>query len=79
MPFDFWFRKKYKIPFGSKEHKKCNFINQVLDYIEDNMIRSHINQKDKDEYSDLEDENIIHLDQEQIEEDFEDLNFEDYE
>lgn len=34
-PFDRWWRKKYNIPFGSKQHRDACFIDMVVEYKED--------------------------------------------
>ena len=33
-PFDYWWRKKYKIPFGSQAHREMNFIDMYIEYRE---------------------------------------------
>jgi len=34
-PYDRWWRKKYNIPFNSKDHKESSFLDQLFDYEED--------------------------------------------
>lgn len=36
-PIDYWWRKKYNIPFGSKEHRAMNFIDMLIEY-EENLL-----------------------------------------
>lgn len=31
---DLWFRKRYKIPFGSEAHRSYNFISMCMEFIE---------------------------------------------
>lgn len=38
-PIDFWWRKKYNVPFGSEKHRQADFIQMYLDYEEDKMMR----------------------------------------
>ena len=38
-PWDLWWRKKYKIPFGSKQHKKMCHIDMMLEFIESKMMK----------------------------------------
>jgi hypothetical protein len=38
-PYDVVWRKKYGIPFFSKQHKKSNFVDQVFEYIEERLIQ----------------------------------------
>lgn len=43
--FDYLWRKKYKVSFGSKQHLEMDFISMKLDLIEENVfkdIRKHI-------------------------------------
>lgn len=37
-PIDYWWRKKYKVPFGSKAHREMNFIDMLIEYQEDLMV-----------------------------------------
>ena len=48
-PIDYWWRKKHKVPFGSKTHKEQDFIDMKLEYLEDLMYRDL---RKKDELSD---------------------------
>jgi hypothetical protein len=40
-PFDYFYRKKYNIPFGSPEHRATNFILMVADLYEEDMIQEY--------------------------------------
>ena len=35
--YDFWWRQKYKVPFGSKEHLDANQIDIAIEYVEDKL------------------------------------------
>lgn len=47
-PYDRWWRKKYNIPFGSKEHREANFIDMAIDFAED-MYYAKMKRIDVDE------------------------------
>lgn len=34
-PYDYWWRKKYNIPFGSEAHKSMSHINMAFEYKEE--------------------------------------------
>lgn len=38
-PVDKWWRDKYKIPFMSKLHRDCSFINQLFEYEEERIFK----------------------------------------
>lgn len=46
-PLDLWWRKKYNIPFNSKSHRQSNFIDQLIEFIEDKMLREETEKKEK--------------------------------
>jgi len=39
-PLDLWWRKKYKVAFASEEHKKTNWFDIYLEYMEYKMLTS---------------------------------------
>lgn len=45
-PIDYWWRQKYKVPFGSIEHRNFSFLDQLFEFEEDQMIRNLINKKE---------------------------------
>lgn len=47
--YDFWWRKKYNIPFGSKKHLSANQIDIAFDYIEDKLAEKSFNEYSKQE------------------------------
>lgn len=79
-PIDYFWRKKYNIPFGSQEHKAANFILMAIDLKEDKMFKEYM--KAKEEGSDKEYEglspkknsNIIKMSQKEIEQEFDDID-----
>lgn len=36
---DYWWRKKYSVPFGSSKHREMSLIDMSIEYIEDYEIR----------------------------------------
>lgn len=53
-PIDYWWRKKYNIPFGSIDHKNMSMIDMKIDHEESKMIarlqmKKITNQEDVDE------------------------------
>jgi len=41
-PIDRWWRKKYNIPYMSKAHKECSFLDQYFDFIEEKEVKKYI-------------------------------------
>lgn len=81
-PIDYWWRKKYGIPFGSKQHREMNFIDMLIEYREDLIINKAIaeNNTEQDRYENeilglTDDGNeIIKLSDSEISEDYENLD-----
>lgn len=58
-PIDYWWRNKYKIPFGSEQHRQSDFIKMFIDYEEEKMINEYVDKnKPKENVEDEEFENI---------------------
>lgn len=80
-PIDYWWRRKYKIPFGSEEHRQATFIQMFFDYEEEKMMNSLLD-KEKDEDEDSLDFDTLakssgvgkKMSQEQIDDDFDQLD-----
>lgn len=52
-PFDYLWRKKFNVKFGSKEHLEKNFIDMKFDLMEDEIIESlHKKHKLRKKYRD---------------------------
>lgn len=83
-PYDYKWRKKYNIPFGSIEHKGISFIDQVFDLREDELVeelrkeRKEAKEAQENESLGLGNKKVVNLDKEQIDREFEDLKIEDY-
>jgi len=78
-PIDYWWRKKYNVPFGSVTHREMNFIDMLIDYQEELDINKRISKSndvsDKDYesvgYYENKDSNV--LSQAEIDDAFENL------
>lgn len=81
--FDYWWRKKYKIPFGSQAHREMNFIDMYIEYREEFLLKKAIDDYDKS-VSDAEDEalglndgskkKVVKMTKQEIDEDFDNLD-----
>jgi hypothetical protein len=61
-PIDYWWRKKYNIPFGSIKHRNATFIDMFIDYEEDKLMNNLFNNtKDIKNESELSNEEIDNL------------------
>lgn len=77
---DLWWRRKYNVPFGSSAHKEMNFIDMLTEYQEEFIIKKakdDYNKKDEMEFKE-EDERIVHVSKEEIDEDYKNINLEDF-
>jgi hypothetical protein len=45
-PIDLWFRKKYNIPFNSPAHNESDFIDQLFEFIEHQMLQEDVQKKE---------------------------------
>lgn len=78
-PLDYYWRKKYNIPFGSEEHKNITFLEQAIDYEEDVMIKEYEKSlKKDDQVSDsmplVEGKRIVTMSQTEIDDEFDNLD-----
>jgi len=85
-PFDFWWRKKYHIPFGSSAHREMSFIDMYIEWREDLIINRSLEQQEgwteeDDEALGLKPQNpsnVVKMSQQEIEKDYEDLDLESF-
>ena len=68
-PLDYWWRKKYNIPFGSKKHREMSFIDMAIEWKEEKIIENVMNPKQKDDYI-----GIVKVTAKEIDEDYENLD-----
>ena len=68
-PLDYWWRKKYSIPFGSKKHREMSFIDMAIEWKEEKIIENVMNPKQKDDYI-----GTVKVTAKEIDEDYENLD-----
>lgn len=80
-PIDYWWRTKYKIPFGSEQHRQSDFIKMFIDYEEEKMINEYINKSIKNkeeieegEFSELGEPSGKSMTKEEIDQAFDDID-----
>lgn len=84
-PIDYWWRKRYNVPFGSPQHREMNFIDMFIEYQEEIEIRKSIDRGDEWE-DEVENEalglntekEVVKVSQEEIDKDFDNLNLEQF-
>lgn len=74
-PIDYWWRKKYKVPFGSPQHRAMNFIDMFIEFQEEADINRVIYNADE-EFDELgiKNERTVRLTDEEINNDFDELD-----
>lgn len=83
-PIDYWWRKKHNVPFGSQQHRDMNFIDMLFEYREEivvNKYRRFYQEKEEAAENDalgLSNERVVPMSKEEIDEDYENLNLEDF-
>lgn len=75
-PFDYWWRRRYNVPFGSQAHREMNFIDMYIEYQEELML-----QETKDSYEEIEDselgikdDKVVKMSKEEIDDDYDNLD-----
>lgn len=53
-PLDYWWRRKFNIPFNSSQHREMDFIDFKFNFIEEKLMKSSFEQMAKQK-EDLED------------------------
>lgn len=48
-PLDYWYRKKYRIPFNSEKHREVSFIDIKFEYEEDLLINEQLKEEKRRE------------------------------
>lgn len=76
-PIDYWWRKKYKIAFGSEKHRQANFIQMYFDYEEEKMMKRIYEPEIKKELE-LDDSLTDKVSQKEIDYDFDNLDLSSY-
>ena len=79
---DYWWRKKHDIAFGSAAHREMNFIDMFIEYQEEVIIkRAQLKEQRKEEEDWLGKErleNIVQMSQQEIDDDYENIDIENY-
>jgi len=84
-PYDYRWRKKYNVPFGSKKHKGITFFDQVFDEREEELFKKFF--KDSEEKRENEEnemvglkanKRILKMNNKEINDEFENLDLSDY-
>lgn len=78
-PIDYWWRKKYNVPFGSSQHREMNFIDMYIEFQESVVVDRTVNKieyEDVDELLGLNVENndTVKLTEKEIDNDFDNLD-----
>ena len=70
-PFDYWWRKRYNIPFGSSAHREMNFIDMYIEYQEFLLLNKP--ESVEEDYFNTDDD-IVKMSEEEINDDYENLD-----
>lgn len=83
-PIDYWWRKRYNIPFGSQQHRSMNYIDMYIEYQEDLLLKERlqsIEDKQNEEINEqlgIKDDDGINLSQQEIDDDYENLDLSEF-
>lgn len=89
-PFDYWWRKRHGVAFGSSAHREMSFLDMYIEWREDLMITRALEKQGADEEGGWTQEDYaniglsskngseVRLTQEEIDEDYENLNLEEF-
>lgn len=80
-PFDLLWRMKYKIPFGSPEHRQMEFFDIKYDILEERYIQYISSVKkygDENQKQLLKKQKLEEIDEEQNQKDFDDLDLDQF-
>lgn len=80
---DWWWRDKYKVPFGSAMHREQNFIDMAIEYMEERRIKQMREAIKKREEEELyvrspEDDRVVQMSKEEADELYENLDLEQF-
>jgi hypothetical protein len=87
-PYDYWWRKKYGIPFGAKEHLEANHINMVIEFMEDRFhekVRDMEDNEEKELYNsvlnnteDVNTKQIVKMNNKELDSEFNNIDLNDF-
>lgn len=71
-PIDYWWRKKYNVPFGSSKHREMSLIDMFLEFKEElNMLKE---ERQEVMVESPEDDNVVSMSQQEIDDEYENLD-----
>lgn len=73
---DYWWRKKYNIPFGSPQHKAMCPIDMLIEWQEEKRIKRM--QKAEEEREMIDANGFMPMSQKEIDEDYENIDLEQF-
>lgn len=73
-PIDKWWREKYKVAFGSQQHKDMNFILMFIDYEEEKVFKKIEDAKNPDNAETFDTSRVVKMSKKEIDEDFDNLD-----
>lgn len=84
-PLDYWWRKRYNIPFGSRQHREMNFIDIYVEY-QEGLLLKQTQEEYEQEQSDLENaaiglpsnKEIVKLTAQEIDDDYDNLELSEF-
>ena len=82
-PLDYWWRKKYNIPFGSQQHRSMSFIDMYVEYQEELLLRESERISDEQENEEIgfnndKESNVVNLSKKEIDEEYDNLDLSDF-
>lgn len=83
-PIDYWWRKRYNIPFGSQQHRSMNYIDMYIEYQEDLLLKERLKSIEDEQNEEIneqlgiKDNKEINLSQEEIDDDYENLDLSEF-
>lgn len=87
-PYDYLWRKKYNVAFGSKQHLEMSHVDMVIDLYEEHLIQDWADEyqrmKDESAFSELsrQDEasgkEVVKMSKKEVDKAYDDINIEDY-
>lgn len=81
---DYWWRKRYNVPFGSSQHREMNPIDMLIEYKETleinkaNIIASNSANYLEEDEEELSERKTVPVSQKEMDEDYEDLDLEQF-
>lgn len=78
-PIDLWWRRKYRVAYGSPRHRAMSFFDQLHEYREEVLLQRMAREKqEREAMGDDYDSRVLQLSQEEIDEDYDSINLDDF-